>query len=74
MSQDKLFSDEEVIQRDWNKRFPCPKCEVGKLEYSQTENFSYISCFKCHWTWRRECDFQEEQELKGRYGGGKADS
>ena len=56
MSQDKLFSDEEVIEKNWNNKYPCPKCEVGKLVYSETESMVFISCFKCHFTWRREVD------------------
>lgn len=74
MTQDKLFSDEEVIEKNWNLKYPCPRCEVGKLRFTTTDEYSYLSCFNCHWTWRREADYKETRELTGRYGGGKADS
>ena len=55
-NQEKLFTVEE----SWNDRYPCPVCgEPKALKFSTTEGMSYVSCFKCHHTWRREEDATE---------------
>ena len=64
--QSKLFSDEysqaELVKKLWDKKYPCPVCDVGKLVFDKTDERLFISCFNCHTSFIR-------QYSKGEYNG-----
>ena len=63
--QSTLFDDmtqEELVKKMWDNKYPCPCCDVGKLEFSKTHDRLFISCFNCHTSFIREYS-------KGEYNG-----
>lgn len=60
MEKQKL-TKEELIRKTWNKKYPCPCCEKGKLCFTKTDTCLFISCETdfgksngCKTTWIRE--------------------
>ena len=65
MEKQKL-TKEELINKTWNMKYPCPCCEKGKLVFSLTNETLFLSCRTdygkkngCNTTWTRQYSPEE---------------